>query len=179
LKIDYRQQVHFTRRGWDGVLYDDRRGFLESMHTFKPDWGFWTSTRLPKGVSHWRLQSKDRHRSDVAYHFEVVGEPKILELETHSQAEDLLRSHGIEPFTMGQMLDATISKEMEMDQAMERHFNMMKGVVVVWRALSEQYDAVHAPFHFQRHGFLDMWDVESTVWFKPATYLRARPTKQK
>lgn len=45
-------------------------------------------------------------------------------------------------------------------------------IVDIWRDIFEEYDAVHVYRGALGHRKFRAWDIESTVWFQPKTYLK-------
>jgi hypothetical protein len=137
---------------------------------FKPAWGFWTSSKLDDGTSEWTRHAKryEGRRKMRNFEFEVVGSPRILVLRGNEEVDAVLAHYGGERYGVEELLAA----EDYTEQGMERHTRSMIAFADAWRAITADFDAAHVPSEFSRGGALRTWDVESTVWFRPATFLR-------
>lgn len=163
----YRRQIHYANATWDGRLSNTLTIPDQPLVSFKPGWGFWTSTRIRRDRSHWREVSWQRDRQKKPFHFEVVGNPRILTLQTEEDVLATLKAHDAERYTTEMMVNDTA----DMTAKAAKFFKALYEYHRVWVALTEEYDAVWVPRNHQRHGELYVWDAESTVWFKPETYL--------
>jgi hypothetical protein len=137
---------------------------------FKPAWGFWTSSELEDGSSEWSQRSRQyegrgRRRN---FRFEVVNEPRVLVLEGDDDVDAVLAQYGGERYGVEEILDSGDFTP----EAMERHTQSMIAFAAAWKVISVDFDAAHVPSTFSSGSSLRSWDVESTVWFRPAKFLR-------
>lgn len=118
---------------------------------FKPDGGFWTSSLRGDGTSAWEGMARAIGRvprGAALFDFEVVGAPRLLELRDEDDVSRALRGIGLD----GHLSGAAIAR--------------------FWQAAPDTWDAIRVPDDHRHAGILNMWDVESTVWFRPDLHLR-------
>lgn len=102
------------------------------------------------------------------FEFEVVGAPRVLVLNSDEDVDAVLAYYGGESFGVEEL----IASEDYTAEGMERHTRSMEAFATAWRGITLDFDAAHVPSEFSRGWALRTWDVESTVWFSPATFLR-------
>ena len=166
-------QIHRTSASWTGDLVDLNAVVEVPLGFFKPAWGFWTSSKLPDGTSEWSRHSKtyEARRRLRNFEFEVVGTPRVLVLSSEDDVDEVLAYYGGERFGVEELIAA----EDYTEQGMDRHVRSMIAFATAWRGITSDFDAAHVPSEFSRNWALRTWDVESTVWFRPATFLRKFP----
>lgn len=118
---------------------------------FKPEGGFWTSSELAsKEGSAWEAFAGRvglGPSNPAAFVFEVVGAPRILEIADEDDVLAGMRAIGLPGH------------------------RSIEGFARFWSQAPEAWDAVRVPHHHRHAGLLNMWDVESTVWFRPDRHL--------
>lgn len=163
-------QLHHGAAGWNAQLVDDCLMPDIPLPDFKPAWGFWTSSRIEDGQSEWSRAAKSMGigRGTVPYEFQVVNQPRVLQLCDDDDVRSLMGQYGEELFTLNMIFEAT-----DFTQSSYRRLeDSWSANLRTWRAVTRDYDAVHVPDCFSRASALRSWDVESTVWFRPNNFLK-------
>jgi hypothetical protein len=171
--VTFSVQVHRAPPSWTGDLVDESFIVNVPLGFFKPAWGFWTSSKLADGSSEWsRLARRSEGRRELRnFEFEVWGSPRILVLRGDGDVDAVLAHYGGERYGVEDLMEAGDYSP----EGMERYSRSMEAFAAAWRAITSDFDAVHVPSIFSRSGALRTWDVESTVWFRPAAFLRKLP----
>lgn len=170
--INFAVQIHRASPAWTAQLVDNNFVVDVPLGFFKPAWGFWTSSRLADGTSEWSQYARryEGRRKLHNFEFEVIGSPRVLVLQNDDDVDAVLAHYGGERYGVEEMMDAS---DFNLD-AMERYTRSMTAFLAAWKFITEEFDAAHVPSGFSRARALMSWDVESTVWFRPAKFLRAR-----
>ena len=166
-------QTHYGSTDFDGVPYDVGPHIDMPLAFFKPIWGFWTSTDKGDG-GQWKKFS-DRtfgKRRKKLFHYEVVGNPNILVLDGDRAVRDLLTRLDIDFVTVEEAIEVMQTDREEGEKMFRRSQESSDGFNRAIEWLAANHDAVHVPEHHSRAGHLQTWDVESTIWFRPAAFLR-------
>jgi hypothetical protein len=169
--------MHRAPPSWAADLVDHNLIVDVPLGFFKPAWGFWTSSTQADGSSEWARLAKsyEGRRKLRNFEFEVTGSPRVLVLRSDDDVDAALSHYGGERYGVEEMLDAgDFSLE-----GVERHARSMAAFLAAWRAITSEFDAAHVPSDFLGGQTLRTWDVESTVWFRPATFLRLLPRSRR
>lgn len=165
--------MHRASPSWTADLVDENLIVDVPLGFFKPAWGFWTSSKQADETSEWSRYAKryEGRRKLRNFEFEVTGSPRVLVLRDDDDVDAALAHYGGERYGVEELVKVGDYSP----EGMERHARSMMAFAAAWRAITSDFDAAHVPSTFSRGGALKSWDAESTVWFRPATYLRKLP----
>lgn len=163
------QRHHGSKKFDDKIFEKSGKKFdlNETVYMRKPRAPFWTSSVKESGKTDWEDWTDSEEFKQSPLHFDVVPDEdaKVFVIDDEADIEELFNKYG----GFYDFKDGSISK-------------LPKGkttsVVVDWNKVAEDFDGVRVTedavhkFHLegpQWHGDsfdLNIWDAESTAWFK-------------
>lgn len=172
-------QMHASSTPWNGEFGERAVDGLIG-NTFKPMFGFWTSSDRGDGDTAWLDLCRDPERDEIhaieLHRFEVVGAPRIWVLRNDQQIVEAAIELQLLP-DYSEVDDwrsyADASDHTDLDDWIEKRMDVLLDCGEFWWAFRPHADAVHVPTTAKFSGrWLSSFEVESTCWFEPDKHLR-------